>query len=297
MATYCVGDIHGCYDELQYLLESVNFDSTKDMLWTTGDVIGRGPKPIETLDFLIQNKHCVVSVLGNHDLSLLRNYTLFNLQNSIKEKTIFLDNVKSPELGLIIKQENPYKYIDYLKNCPIAHFDNKRNILLTHAGLSPEWTIEDAIIRARELESELRSPRFEFLMINMFSNKPSNWLELQTNNQTNNISKYIYIINAFTRMRFCDKNNYSLDFLCKDKPTECKNKNLSPWFLLNNERIPSNKTIIFGHWAALEGRSPISNIIALDTGCVWNGYLSMINVDQPKIRHTIKSFTKYKSVK
>ena len=111
MSTYCVGDIHGCYDELELLLKQISFNPATDILLTTGDVIGRGPKPVETLNFLLRNRDRIVSVLGNHDLSLLRNYHLYSALKDQQAKQQFLNNLKSTELAKILHEPNGHEML------------------------------------------------------------------------------------------------------------------------------------------------------------------------------------------
>lgn len=302
MTVYCVGDIHGCFDEFKELLDSVRFDHKKDLLLTTGDIIGRGPKPIETLQFFIQNKDHIVTVLGNHELSLLRNYSIWRNLPNISEKEKFLNQLKSTELKLILNEDNSQEILDYIRTRPMCYYDISRKIFLSHAGLSPEWTIKEACIYGQEVERILRSEKFDWFVTNMFSDKPSKWAKVlkkqNLSEKTENIStnaemsdyelkRCIYIVNSLTRMRFC-KPNLGLEFQCKDTPEVAKNYGLIPWFELC-KTISNNETIIFGHWAALNGESKKENIIALDTGCVWNGALSLIDVDKPSIKHINKA--------
>ncbi|HSX20363.1 MAG TPA: metallophosphoesterase, partial [Gammaproteobacteria bacterium] len=71
MSTYVIGDIHGCFDQLQELLAAIKFNPRKDILWFTGDLINGGPKPVEVLRFIRDLGDKQVCVLGNHDLVLL----------------------------------------------------------------------------------------------------------------------------------------------------------------------------------------------------------------------------------
>lgn len=304
MTVFCVGDIHGCFTEFSELLDSVRFNPKEDLLLTTGDIIGRGPKPLETLRFFMNYRNETITVLGNHELSLLRNYCLWKDLKSDHEKEKFLKTLKSPELRLIMNEPDGEEIISYLRSRPLCYYDQTRKLFLSHAGLSPEWTIDMAVSCAREVENVLQSPRFTYFALNIFSDKPSRWNKvMKKNNETLNegtgsdqsytipecdMRRYIYTVNTFTRMRFC-KPNLSLDFQCKDTPeVAARSSNLIPWYQLSTE-LKSDETIIFGHWAALNGESGRNNIIALDTGCVWNGALTLIDVDHPTIRHINRS--------
>ena len=71
MATWAIGDIHGCWATLQKLLGRIGWDPTRDVLWCVGDLVNRGPSSLEVLRWARSNSGRLKVVLGNHDLHLL----------------------------------------------------------------------------------------------------------------------------------------------------------------------------------------------------------------------------------
>lgn len=68
--TIVIGDVHGCLYELGLLLNKIDYNTIEDRLVFAGDLLDRGPKPIETLDFVMQiPAECV---LGNHEEKHIR---------------------------------------------------------------------------------------------------------------------------------------------------------------------------------------------------------------------------------
>lgn len=254
MSTYVVGDIQGCYDELRQLLDTVSFDTNQDTLWLAGDLVARGPKSLETLRFVKSLGSAAKVVLGNHDLHLL---AISIGIHPIKEKDRTANIFDAPD-----KDE----LFHWLRKQPLlAEHDE---FVMCHAGVSPQWNLEQARAAAKEIEEVLSSAQWRWLLTNMYDNKPDLW-----DDNLAGIERYRYIINAYTRMRFCF-NDMSLDMECKLPPNELNDDKLMPWFKLP-QRVAFEKPILFGHWAALEGYSG-EDVIGLDTGCVWGGHLTMI---------------------
>ncbi|KGY11736.1 bis(5'-nucleosyl)-tetraphosphatase [Vibrio tubiashii] len=254
MATYIVGDLQGCLDELLLLLDKVQFDMNQDTLWVAGDLVARGPNSLEVLRFLYSLGDTVKVVLGNHDLHLLAvSLGLFKVKT--KDKTAAIFSAKD-------KQE----LLAWLKQQPLlAEHDE---FVMCHAGISPQWSLQQAREAATEVETILRSEKWAWLIENMYSNQPDLW-----NESLQGIERYRYIINAFTRMRFCNEEG-KLDMECKLPPSKIHSDQLMPWFKVKN-RVKLEKTVLFGHWAALEGYQN-EEVIGLDTGCVWGGSLTML---------------------
>lgn len=254
MSTYIVGDIQGCFDELQHLLAQVDFNSEQDTLWIAGDLVARGPKSLETLRFIKSLGNSAKVVLGNHDLHLLAvSLGIHKVKNKDKTAAIFA-------------AEDKKQLLAWLRSQPLlAEHDE---FVMCHAGISPQWTLEQARSSAREVEAVLQSDNWQWLIENMYSNQPDYWDEELTG-----LDRYRYIINAYTRMRFCFANG-RLDMECKLPPENVDQAGLVPWFEVK-DRVMLDKTILFGHWAALEGYHG-EDAIGLDTGCVWGGSLTML---------------------
>ncbi|NOH52242.1 bis(5'-nucleosyl)-tetraphosphatase (symmetrical) [Vibrio coralliilyticus] len=254
MSNYIVGDIQGCFDELKLLLKQASFNPQSDTLWVAGDLVARGPKSLETLRFIKDLGQSAKVVLGNHDLHLLA-------------VSIGVHKVKSKDkTATIFDADDKQELLNWLRQQPLlAEHDE---FVMCHAGISPQWSLDVARNSAREVEAILQSKEWHWLIKNMYDNQPDSWSD-----NLEGIERYRYIINAFTRMRFCFSDG-RLDMACKRPPKDVKDSSLTPWFELNN-RIQLNKTVLFGHWAALEGYTG-KNVIGLDTGCVWGGSLTML---------------------
>jgi bis(5'-nucleosyl)-tetraphosphatase (symmetrical) len=260
MSTYVIGDIQGCFDELQALLSVINFQEGKDVLWFTGDLVNRGPKSLEVLRFIYRLPN-VICVLGNHDLSLL---ALAYTGKAIRHHT----------LESILQAADKEELLEWLRHRPLLHQDTVFPYVLVHAGISPQWTIEKAKQCASEVETLLRGPHFKDLLNTMFGNTPNRWDE-----QLTGWERYRFIINSLTRLRFCDTFG-NLDLTYKG-PLYSAPKNLTPWFKVSAGKH-HNTNILFGHWAALEGYTDEENIIPLDTGCVWGGSLTALRLEDKK---------------
>lgn len=262
MATYIVGDLHGCFTEFQLLLKQVQYDPKQDELFLTGDLVARGENSLECLRFVKDPKNHAQTVLGNHDLHLLS--TLLGIKR-VKPN----DKVDS-----IFAAEDREDLQNWLRNQPLVIQHPKHKFLLTHAGISPEWDLATTLSCAREAENVLKSDDYGRYLAQMYENYPERW-----NEDLQGIERWRYIVNVFTRMRFCytDKR---LDFACK-LPIEEAPDELVPWFELDNPLY--EMPIIFGHWASLMGKSSRANIYALDTGCAWGNYLTLLRWEDKQI--------------
>ncbi|MBD1575260.1 MULTISPECIES: symmetrical bis(5'-nucleosyl)-tetraphosphatase [Vibrio] len=256
MATYIVGDIQGCLDELQKLLQQVAFDPKIDTLWLAGDLVARGPKSLETLRFVRSLGSAARCILGNHDLHLLAVHLgLFPCKTKDKTADIFA----APDRN---------ELMDWLRQQPLlAEHDQ---FVMCHAGISPQWDLTDARQASAQISTHLQGEKWPWLIENMYCDQPTKWDPM-----LQGLDRLRYSINAFTRMRFCQSDG-ELNLECKLPPEQASSNGLVPWFQVPN-RTPLEKTVIFGHWASLMGcHDKQANVIGLDTGCVWGEYLSML---------------------
>lgn len=258
MADYVVGDIQGCYQGLRRLLKHAEFNPTNDKLIAVGDLIGRGPQSLETLEYLYSLGDNFTTVLGNHDLHFLA-VSCGIRKNKPKDKLEIL--LCSPDLD---------KYVNWLRHKPLALALND-NTIVTHAGLYPLWSIKQALTLSQEVSEGLQGKNWQNLLKNMYGDMPNSWDNTLTGNK-----RWRFIINAFTRMRFM-LDSKTLEFDCKESPDLAPNI-LNPWFNIENIHLTREDRVLFGHWATLKGQTYHSQFIALDTGYIWQQELTMIEV-------------------
>jgi len=258
MATWAIGDIQGCYDSLQELLSKIDFDPKVDTLWLAGDLVNRGSKSLEVLEYLYSIKESVVIVLGNHDLALIAAYY------GIKKSNETIDPIlQSPNAKILISWLCQQKFL---------HVDYALGYCMSHAGISPEFDLGMALEYSRRIEKRLRRDDVEIWLTKMFKHSVERF-----DRNASHIDIDHYIVSSFIRMRFCYK-DHRLDFDQKGSPTEAlREKGLKPWFECYGRKDIDLK-IIFGHWSTL-GLYRGENVLALDTGCLWGGALTAARID------------------
>jgi len=270
MSTYVIGDVQGCYDELVELLNIINFDRQNDKLIFAGDIINKGPQSLKTINFIMSLKESAQLVLGNHELLFLA------ISYGYKAN-------KSNSLQEILNSNQVHEIQEWI--CNQKMLININDCYVTHAGIPHTWSQKKAKRRALELESALSSmnTRQAFLQ-SLFYTKNKLWYK--------NIRlpyRWSSSANYLTRMRLINKHGklnlkYSSDL--NNLPKYWK-----PWFSFINNSFKYKK-IIFGHWAALNGITLNSNVIALDTGCVYGGELTCYCIDNQQIYHVKSKINK-----
>lgn len=260
MPVYAIGDVQGCADELDLLLERLDFDPRRDRLWFVGDIVNRGPRSLDALRRVKSLGDTVQVVLGNHDLHLLAlargGAALRKGDEGLQE---ILDAPDADEL------------LDWLVARPLLHHDDDLGWTLLHAGLPPQWDLATARRCAAEVERHLRSEFVGTLFGHMYGNEPAVWRE-----ELEGWARLRFIINAFTRLRVCAADDGRLLLGFKGPPSTAPRGAL-PWF-----RVPWRRTrearLVFGHWSAL-GYVNEPGVLGLDTGCVWGGHLTAQRLD------------------
>ena len=255
MSRYAIGDIQGCCDELRALLTRLGFTADRDRLWFVGDLVNRGPQSLETLRFVHALADNAIVVLGNHDLHLL---AVACGSRPARRSDTLNEVLHAPDRDLLL---------EWLATRPLAHFE--AGDLLVHAGVVPQWTVETTLGLAREVESALRNdPRK--LFDHMYGDEPDHWSA-----DLAGTDRLRFAINVLTRMRVCTKEG-RVNLRIKGKPPAADSPWL-PWFNVPGRRTRDTR-VVFGHWSAL-GLVVREDVIGLDSGCVWGGELTAIDLD------------------
>ena len=260
MAIYAIGDIQGCYDELQRLLQKIRFDPAQDKLWFVGDLVNRGPGSLQVLRLVKSLGDSAITVLGNHDLHLVAVAAGIGKLH------------KSDTLDEILAAPDRDELLHWLRRQKLAHLENGH--LLVHAGVLPGWTANKAVEMAREVESVLRGDGHADFIAQMYGNAPQRW-----DDGLAGYARLRAIVNAFTRLRICTPQG-EMEFKFKGETGKIPPGYL-PWFGVPG-RKSADTTVVFGHWSAL-GLVVRDNVIALDTGCLWGGPMTAIRLEDRKL--------------
>ena len=272
MSIYAIGDIQGCYDELLTILDKIQFDPVKDKIWFTGDLVNRGPQSLPTLRFVKSLGDSAVTVLGNHDLHLLA--------YSCQQRKV----LKKDTLQAVLDAPDRDELLHWLRFRPLFHYTD--DFCLVHAGLPPQWNFSTTKKMAHLAEKTLqRDDYIQFFKV-MYGNQPNIWSD-----DLQGMEKLRFIINCFTRIRYCETNG-RLDFNYNG-PLGTQPKHLHPWFDLP-ERKMAARTIIFGHWSSL-GYHEENNCYGIDTGCLWGGQLTVLKLGK-KIKRISIACSGYRKI-
>jgi len=266
MSTYAIGDLQGCFSELNELLDIINFNETTDQLWFVGDIINRGPESLACLRFVKSLGNNARTVLGNHELHLLA--VANNVCNLHRKDT----------LDEILNSDDAEELLNWIRNLPLLVNDNELNFVMSHAGLPPQWTLKETQKFAQETEVLLRGDGFNDFIKYLYGDEPDEWTE-----SLKGYDRHRFIINALTRIRYCYADG-RLNLTAKNAPGK-EASYLIPWYSLPNRQTNKNK-IIFGHWSTVHLGNVKDfkqfNVYPLDTGCLWGGYMTAMRLEDEK---------------
>ncbi|MDH3283347.1 MAG: symmetrical bis(5'-nucleosyl)-tetraphosphatase, partial [Acidobacteriota bacterium] len=255
MATYAIGDVHGCWRTLRELLRGIGFRESSDRLWFTGDLVNRGPSSLDVLRFVMDLGDAAVTVLGNHDLHLLARAAGLS---SARPKDTLVEILEAPDRE---------KLLAWLRGRPLLHQED--GFVLVHAGLLPEWSVADAADAAALVERELRGAGWTSLVQRGVRRSVGPW-----SSDFSEQEKRETALNAMTRMRAVAGNG-AIDVRYTGSPSTMPD-DLVAWFDAPGRRS-RGVPVVFGHWAAL-GLLVREDAVGLDSGCVWGGALSCLRL-------------------
>ena len=259
MAVYAIGDIQGCYDSLRTLLTAIAYEPARDQLWFTGDLVNRGPRSAAVVRYIMDMPNAVC-VLGNHDLHLLA-----VAAGKAARKP-------SDTLGDILDAPDRERLLHWLRQRPLLHHDAALDYTMVHAGLLPQWDLDMALRLADTAQAVIRDSANNDLFDSMYGDQPDQWDETLTGRDRLRV-----IINAFTRLRYCDAQGRML-LKAKGAPGT-QPPPYAPWFQAPARRTRTTR-IVFGHWSTL-GLWNADQVIGLDTGCLWGKKLTAVCLDGP----------------
>ncbi len=255
MATYVIGDVQGCFDELEHLLRQIGF-SGRDRLWFVGDLVNRGPKSVDVLRFVKSLGDRAVTVLGNHDLHLIASHE--GLERT-KGNDTFND---------VLAASDRRELVDWLRARPLMHVQGEH--AMVHAGLLPPWSRTRARELAREVEDALVAPNYREFFAHMYGSHPDRWSD-----NLGGWDRLRVIVNAMTRMRFCTGDG-RMEFRAKGRDAP---SGFGPWY---ETRPGEPGLLVCGHWSAL-GLKVTPQVVLLDSGCVWGGSLTALRLEDRRI--------------
>ena len=252
---YLMGDVQGCCNALQRLLDTLDFSPSRDQLVVLGDLVNRGPDSLGTLRLLRGLGHSATCLLGNHDLHLLA------VAHGIRKAH------RSDTLDSLLQAPDRAAWIDWLRHRRMAL--HAHGWLMVHAGVPPPWTLDTTLQLAAEVEQQLQGPDLPAFLAVMYGTQPDRW-----DPALQGPDRLRFAINALTRTRYVDADG-RLDFAVKEG-TDHAPPGLVPWFV-HPQRQTQGVPIAFGHWSTL-GLIQRPDLLALDTGCIWGGQLSAARI-------------------
>ncbi len=263
MGTYLIGDIQGCLEPLQRLLDEIRFDPAQDRIWSCGDLVNRGGQSLGVLRLFHSIAPRVSVTLGNHDLQLLAAHSRFPKRRC-----------RNKEFRAVLQAPDGEDLIAWLASQPLAAWSKKHRLLRVHAGVVPAWDRRETLARAHEVTAVLNSGRRKKYLSKLYGKRPRRWKD-----ELAGWERLRMITQVLTRIRFCDAKG-RID-LSMTGPPGSQHKPYKPWYSHKHRRTRDVR-IAFGHWAALGVRVK-KRYLALDSGCVWGGFLSAYRLEDGRL--------------
>jgi bis(5'-nucleosyl)-tetraphosphatase (symmetrical) len=252
---YLVGDVQGCDAALDRLLDACAFSPSRDRVVVLGDLVNRGPQSLAVLHRLRGYGGAATCLLGNHDLHLV---AAALAGERLKAGDTLAGVLDAPDCSALI---------EWLRQQRLAC--REAGWLCVHAGVVPQWSGEDTLARAAEVEALLRGPDLVPFLAKMYGDEPLRW-----HDGLHGFERLRFIVNVLTRIRFCSADG-TLEMKTKDGAAGAP-PGYFPWYEV--PRRSEGERIAFGHWSTL-GLVVRDDLMALDTGCVWGGALTAVRVD------------------
>ncbi|MBF0108616.1 MAG: symmetrical bis(5'-nucleosyl)-tetraphosphatase [Magnetococcales bacterium] len=268
MAVYAIGDVHGCLASLRQLLEVLSFSPGQDRLLFVGDLVNRGPESLECLRFVHGLGASAQVVMGNHEVNILK---LFASKGSTWMEPWQKTFRGAPDCELLL---------DWMARFPLIIHDSDTGCHVVHAGLSPLWSLSEAMVHAdrvtRMMDQLERRIDFFAPLTRHPPIKSCGREEWHKNRDT---------LSIFTRIRLTARDGRPV------WPEEARKAgmidpyapppdgfSIQPWYRVRYWE--AGETVVYGHWAAI-GLALHDHSKGLDSGCVYGGHLTAIRLDDP----------------
>lgn len=261
MALYLIGDVQGCNSALERLLAAIDFSPSRDRLVLLGDLVNRGPDSLGVLRRVMQMDGAARCVLGNHDMHLLA------IAHGVRPPH------RKDTVDAVLAAPDRAALLDWVRAQPLALLDHigGAELLMVHAGVLPSWTTAQALSLAQEVAQMMASEDFGRFLQQMYDDGPRQWSDALSG-----VPRWRAIVNVLTRLRFCTADD-GMEFDTKDS-ADAAPAGFFPWFDAPGRRS-ANATVAFGHWSTL-GWLGRSDVLSMDTGCVWGGQLSAARIGE-----------------
>jgi bis(5'-nucleosyl)-tetraphosphatase (symmetrical) len=260
MPLYAIGDIQGCHAEFCELLTLIGFSPASDRLWLTGDLVNRGPDSLAVLREVMALGDAAVTVLGNHDLHLLT------------VAAGHRDPHRDDTLAPILEAPDRDELLDWLAHRPLAVAGD--GMLMVHAGALPQWSTDDVLALAGEVERVLAGDERDAFLGVLYGDEPHTWRDELAGDD-----RLRAIVNALTRLRFCATDG-RMEFREK-RGARSAPPGFAPWFAHPGRRT-AGSLVVCGHWTTLD-LLLAPNVLMLDSGCLWGGALTAIRLPDRRI--------------